>query len=91
MDHRICWFCLGDKSDETNEIIECDSCGITVHEVCYGVSDNMSMSSGTDSSNSTEPWFCDACKSGAKTITCELCPAKGNCCGFLTASELASC
>ncbi|CAG7706459.1 unnamed protein product, partial [Allacma fusca] len=21
LDHRICWFCLGDKSDETNEII----------------------------------------------------------------------
>lgn len=26
--------CLGDRSDDTNEIIECDGCGITVHEGC---------------------------------------------------------
>lgn len=28
----ICCVCLGDRSDDTNEIIECDGCGITVHE-----------------------------------------------------------
>ena len=28
----ICCGCLGDRSDDVNEIIECDGCGITVHE-----------------------------------------------------------
>lgn len=31
----ICTVCLGDRSDATNEIIECDSCGVTVHEGKY--------------------------------------------------------
>lgn len=32
----ICSACLGKASDEMNEIVECDSCGITVHEGnCY--------------------------------------------------------
>jgi hypothetical protein len=59
-----------------NEIVECDSCGITVHEGCYGVSDTLSVSSG-GSSCSTEPWFCDLCRTGAKANSCELCPMKG--------------
>ena len=28
----ICCGCLGDRSDDINEIVECDGCGITVHE-----------------------------------------------------------
>lgn len=28
----ICCGCLGDRSDDTNEIVECDGCGVTVHE-----------------------------------------------------------
>lgn len=28
----ICCGCLGDKSDDVNEVVECDGCGITVHE-----------------------------------------------------------
>lgn len=28
----ICSVCLGDRSDDTNEIVECDNCGISVHE-----------------------------------------------------------
>jgi hypothetical protein len=95
----ICSACLGKTSDELNEIVECDSCGITVHEgtvnfyfiiqvfisifvysiiACYGLSDTLSVSSGTGSSCSTEPWFCDACRTGAKFISCELCPMQGN-------------
>ena len=31
----ICCGCLGDRSDDVNEIIECDSCGVTVHEGIY--------------------------------------------------------
>lgn len=34
---KICSVCLGDQSDEDDEIIECDACGVSVHESCYGV------------------------------------------------------
>lgn len=37
---RICSVCLNDQSDEDDEIIECDSCGVTVHESCYGASND---------------------------------------------------
>lgn len=72
----ICCACLGDRSDDTNEIVECDGCKITVHEGCYGISDSISVSS-TVSSCSTEPWFCDPCKANVRHPDCELCPNKG--------------
>ena len=72
----ICCVCLGDRSDDTNEIVECDGCGVSVHEGCYGVSDNNSISS-TNSTCSTEPWFCEACRAGVSEPSCELCPNKG--------------
>lgn len=72
----ICCGCLGDRSDDANEIVECDGCGVTVHEGCYGVSDNASVSS-TVSSCSTEPWFCEACRAGVTNPICELCPNRG--------------
>ncbi|XP_055630317.1 PHD finger protein 14 [Toxorhynchites rutilus septentrionalis] len=72
----ICCACLGDRSDDQNEIVECDGCGVTVHEGCYGVSESTSVSS-TISSCSTEPWFCEACKAGISDPDCELCPNKG--------------
>lgn len=72
----ICCACLGDRSDDTNEIVECDNCGISVHEGCYGISDSVSVSS-TVSSCSTEPWFCEACKANILSPVCELCPNKG--------------
>ncbi|CAB3238823.1 unnamed protein product [Arctia plantaginis] len=72
----ICAGCLGSRSDDFNEIVECDGCGVTVHEGCYGVSDTTSESS-TVSSASTEPWFCEACKAGVTDPFCELCPNRG--------------
>ncbi|XP_055525777.1 PHD finger protein 14 [Wyeomyia smithii] len=72
----ICCACLGDRSDDQNEIVECDGCGVTVHEGCYGVSESNSVSS-TVSSCSTEPWFCEACRAGVFDPDCELCPNKG--------------
>ncbi|CAB0009582.1 unnamed protein product [Nesidiocoris tenuis] len=72
----ICTVCLGDRSDPANEIIECDNCGVTVHEGCYGVQDSDSVCS-TDSPCPTTPWFCDACKAGLKNAQCELCPNFG--------------
>jgi len=32
---RICSICLGDASDDVNELIDCDECAITVHESKY--------------------------------------------------------
>lgn len=72
----VCCACLGDRSDDLNEIVECDGCKVTVHEGCYGVSESISVSS-TISSCSTEPWFCEACKANMKEPDCELCPNKG--------------
>lgn len=72
----ICCGCLGDRSDDINEIVECDGCGITVHEGCYGVSDVESFSS-TDSLSQSAPWFCEACSAGIDDPSCELCPNKG--------------
>ncbi|CAH1126350.1 unnamed protein product [Ceutorhynchus assimilis] len=72
----ICCGCLGDHSDGVNEIVECDSCGATVHEGCYGISDSNSLAS-TNSLAPTAPWFCEACRAGVKDPVCELCPNSG--------------
>ncbi|XP_017885770.1 PHD finger protein 14 isoform X4 [Ceratina calcarata] len=72
----ICCGCLGDRSDDINEIVECDGCGVSVHEGCYGVSDVESFSS-TDSLCQSAPWFCEACSAGIEDPCCELCPNKG--------------
>lgn len=63
----VCSVCLGDISRSDDEIVECDSCGISVHEACYGIvaDDTESVHSNT-SSASTEPWFCDPCKANVK-------------------------
>ncbi|GFO20441.1 PHD finger protein 14, partial [Plakobranchus ocellatus] len=71
----VCCVCLSDRSGDEDEIVECDNCGISVHEGCYGISENHSTSS-TVSSASTEPWFCDACRANAAPV-CELCPNSG--------------
>uniref|UniRef100_A0A3P9L865 PHD finger protein 14 n=1 Tax=Oryzias latipes TaxID=8090 RepID=A0A3P9L865_ORYLA len=69
----ICCVCLGDNSEDADEIIQCDNCGVTVHEGCYGVDGESDSIMSSASENSTEPWFCDACKNGV-TPNCELCP-----------------
>ncbi|XP_056154344.1 PHD finger protein 14 [Lampris incognitus] len=74
MEHiMICCVCLGDNSEDADEIIQCDNCGVTVHEGCYGVDGESDSIMSSASENSTEPWFCDACKNGV-TPSCELCP-----------------
>ena len=59
----VCSVCLGDISRSDDEIVECDSCGISVHEGCYGIcSDDAESVHSNTSSASTEPWFCDPCR-----------------------------
>lgn len=77
VDILICGICLDDVSDEGDEIVECDNCGITVHEGCYGINDEDSDSGKSNETDSpTELWFCDACKLGLQP-DCELCPNLG--------------
>jgi len=81
---RVCGCCLGTSSNDANEIVECDSCGISVHEGCYGVPQADSSRGGDSdaasevSAASTEPWFCEPCRAGLKSPpACELCPLVG--------------
>ncbi|XP_065568629.1 PHD finger protein 14-like isoform X2 [Artemia franciscana] len=71
----VCSICLSGQANTENEVIECDGCGILVHEGCYGVSDTESFDSFC-SATSMEPWFCEACKAGVKNPHCELCPSQ---------------
>ncbi|KAK4337416.1 hypothetical protein RND71_043873 [Anisodus tanguticus] len=78
----ICSICLSDESLEIDEIVECDCCSITVHESCYGLinpNEEVESLDSDASSNTTEPWFCDACKANSSVVdlNCELCPIQG--------------
>ena len=74
---KVCGCCLGTQSDHTNEMVECDGCGLSVHEACYGITEAGSVASNA-SSACTEPWFCDVCLAGlSSSPSCELCPNKG--------------
>jgi len=73
---KVCGACLCNSSDDVNEIVECDGCGISVHEGCYGIQDSGSITS-TASSDPTEPWFCEPCRANIQEPECELCPNKG--------------
>jgi hypothetical protein len=60
--------------DSSNELVSCDSCGFYTHEGCYGIADSESKMT-TDSSASTEPWFCDACLHREQLETKTISPA----------------
>ena len=72
----VCGICLESESTEQDELVECDWCGITVHEGCYGDAEESISEDRSDSDAETEPWFCDACKAKCEGF-CELCPVKG--------------
>ena len=75
---KICGCCLGQTSSDANEIVECDGCGISVHEGCYGINETAGSVASTVSSASTEPWFCEPCRAGLDAPPmCELCPLIG--------------
>ena len=72
----VCGICLESESTEEDELVECDMCGITVHEGCYGDTEESLSEDKSDSDAETEPWFCDSCKAKCEGY-CELCPNKG--------------
>ncbi|CAG9537274.1 unnamed protein product [Cercopithifilaria johnstoni] len=71
----ICTLCLNQRAIVRNdEVIQCDRCGVAVHENCY-ITENVGDSESDGSSSSTEPWFCEACLYGLREPPyCELCP-----------------
>ena len=73
---KVCGTCLMTHSDHSNEIVECDGCGVSVHESCYGIHESGSVASNA-SSACTEPWFCEPCMAGVSQPQCELCPNIG--------------
>ncbi|KHN72519.1 PHD finger protein 14 [Toxocara canis] len=71
----ICALCLNQReSVSKEEVIQCDKCGLAVHENCYMV-DSTEDTDSTLSSGVTEPWFCEPCLYGLRSPPyCELCP-----------------
>ena len=64
----ISFFFSGQSSSDANEIVECDGCGISVHEGCYGINETAGSVASTVSSASTEPWL-------VKSLTLEATPS----------------
>ena len=54
---------------EEDAVVQCDSCGVPVHEACYGVlgkelEEVHAKDSDAQSSTETMPSFCDPCRFG---------------------------
>ncbi|GMS80279.1 hypothetical protein PENTCL1PPCAC_2454 [Pristionchus entomophagus] len=75
----ICSLCLNLRpSCAREEVIQCDKCGVAVHESCYGMDPEIvADDNSTESASVTEPWFCEPCIHGMKEPPhCELCPVR---------------
>ncbi|CAK9168146.1 unnamed protein product [Ilex paraguariensis] len=67
----LCHYCsLGDTGNPLNRCIFCSSCGVAVHQRCYGVQDDLGGS-----------WLCSWCKKENEVLSsdkpCVLCPKQG--------------
>ncbi|XP_055352216.1 LOW QUALITY PROTEIN: PHD finger protein 14-like [Paramacrobiotus metropolitanus] len=79
-DVKICSICLWDETDtEKDAVVQCDACGVPVHEACYGVlgqelEEAHAGEGDGQSSTETMPWFCDPCRYGERLPRCIACP-----------------
>ncbi|KAI3464451.1 hypothetical protein Pfo_021114 [Paulownia fortunei] len=68
----VCHYCsYGDMGDPLNFLIKCSSCGMVVHQRCYGVQEDVDSS-----------WLCSLCKwknvvDLSTETPCLLCPKQG--------------
>ena len=70
LDISICCVCM--TGPEEDNVLECDNCGITVHEGCYGA-----PPSDPDNDELDMSWFCEPCIANIDgSQQCELCPNK---------------
>ncbi|XP_064405440.1 E3 ubiquitin-protein ligase Jade-2-like isoform X2 [Halichondria panicea] len=65
-EQTVCDVCQDHESEESNDMIFCDSCNVCVHQACYGVT---SVPRGS--------WLCKVCSSGVVSPDCALCFNKG--------------
>lgn len=66
-DHIQCLVCNDGDYEETNMIVFCSICQLTVHQSCYGIIDVPA-----------DDWICNVCKITHNTeLECILCPVKG--------------
>lgn len=65
----LCCVCL--MGIEEDNVMECDNCGVTIHEGCYGHPPTDPDDPATDLC-----WFCEPCVANIEPC-CELCPDKG--------------
>lgn len=69
-DDWVCCVCNNGDHDENQLIYECESCGVTVHQDCYGIK-----------TQSVQHWTCNPCSKMSKEETlqleCILCKVKG--------------
>lgn len=65
-EQTTCDVCRDHESEDTNDMIFCDSCNVCVHQACYGVA---TIPKGE--------WLCKACSIGDEQASCVLCPVKG--------------
>lgn len=75
----ICSLCLNLRTTcAKEEVIQCDKCGVAVHESCYGLDPEIvADDNSTESASVTEPWFCEPCIYGEKEPPhCQLCPVR---------------
>ena len=69
-----CFVCHNTSAlcSENRTFYECESCGITVHQPCYGIDQNKESMIG---------WKCDPCREigiqNGQNLSCLLCPIKG--------------
>ena len=66
-----CAVCDMDVDYDNDQFVSCDSCGITVHQSCYGVKEAPDID---------DMWLCRACElreSGDPAPQCCLCPVQG--------------
>ncbi|KAL3845575.1 hypothetical protein ACJIZ3_002978 [Penstemon smallii] len=83
--NSVCHYCsYGDMGDPLNCLIKCDSCGMVVHQRCYGVQEDVDSS-----------WLCSWCKLDSGVCLnaerpCLLCPKPGGALKPVQKTELGS-
>ncbi|CAB3397852.1 unnamed protein product [Caenorhabditis bovis] len=74
---QICAVCVNCNSKGGEEFMSCDSCGVTVHEHCYGGVICEESDDEDSTKSTTTNWFCEPCIYGVDGAPyCEFCPSR---------------
>ena len=61
-------------TNETNEILSCSQCCLTVHRTCY---ENLCLAINVDINQETQPWLCQRCLTQTIDDRCTACLLRG--------------